>query len=315
MRERGILFSIMVFLLLASLLSLHTASLSHDNIYRSITNENNAFRKVADKFSNVKNNVIVLTTSEKEQEVDKRILPFSYSNDSNSIAIETGLPVRASEVDSYLSVLNAFRVFMEDTNYGNAFDSMHTDINTLLPQTWGGMDRNVSFLVEPQCTRFSILDENTLLLDSGCADFNYLSHRKQQIVLSLKNTHDFNSVACNFNGLGTCFNDDFNAQNSLPYLNVTLDAEECPSCFLAQPNIRGHFDPAMAGYIDVVCVGGGCTSEPIGMDFSGATRIDFGGQRIDLNMLVEFDSDITGLGFNDANIGVDNRDFGIKRWT
>ncbi|MFH1391219.1 MAG: hypothetical protein ABIH20_02815 [Candidatus Diapherotrites archaeon] len=311
--RKGVLFSIMILFLVGSLLSMYQISLKQNSGLQEASSTVNAFRKVSDKFSNIKNNFTTLTKNKQERLIDQRILPFNYLVDDNSFSIQTDLPLRAERIEAYLENLNAFRVFLEDTNYSKEFDSLNVDIDTLIPNSWGGSDRDISFEIQPQCLKYSILDSNKMMFEFVCADYNYMVIKKHDLNISLKSIHDFNSMVCNFNGSSTCFQDDYNAQQNTPYLNLNFNDSECPSCILTQTSVSGHFDPSQTSTINLSCSGAGCVSPQISIDFTDLTSIEFTGQAVELSYLLELDSNITSFDFADANILVENSIFNVKR--
>ncbi len=313
MNEKGILFSLMVLVLLGAILSLHYFSIRQDDILKETSSEANAFQRVSDKYANVKNNLKVLTTSEAEKDVDQRILPFEYDINGNRNEMSTELPSRQERTDAYLEILNAFRVFLEDSSFANEFDGLHSDVNIIVPESWGGTSKNVSFLLEPQCMKYSILDSNTLEFSVDCPENSYMEAVRQDINLTFRGVHDFNSIACSFNGSGLCFSSNYNSNNPLPYVSVDLNTADCYLCSLSQATISGHFDPAQASTIIISCIGAGCTTPDLSLNFGGITRMSYSGQRIDVNMGIDFNAAIESFSFNDANILIENRHFNAKR--
>ena len=314
MNNKGALFSLMIFILLGTLLALHQISFQQENILKEGISETNAFKKVSDKYANIKNNFTVLTTSAAEREIDQRILPFNYIIDSNSFDLNMSFPLRQTKIDSYIEILKAFELFLEDTNYANEFDSMHVDINTLNPASWGGTDTNISFIIQPQCLKYTIYDENILEFEFVCNDYNYSTILRQDVNITLNTAHDFNSVTCNFNGSTTCFDNVFDPMDLDPYVSVTIFDATCFNCQLSQTSIRGHFDPGVDSNITISCVGIGCVTPDLILDFSNKTRVEFTGDVIELLIAIDLNSGIDSLSFNDANILVENRYFGVKRW-
>lgn len=314
MNGKGVLFSLMIFILLGTLLALHQISFQQENILKEGISETNAFKKVSDKYANIKNNFMVLTTSAAEREVDQRILPFNYVIDSNSFDLNTSFPLRQTKIDSYLEILKAFELFLEDTNYSNEFDSMHIDINTLNPVSWGGNDTNISFIIQPQCLKYTIYDENLLEFDFVCDNYNYSTILRQDVNITLNSSHDFNSLACNFNGSATCFNNVFDPGDTNPYVNVTIFDSTCFNCQLSQTVIRGHFDPGQTSNVTISCSGAGCITPDLNLNFSNKTTINFTGSVLEILVALDLNSGIDSLSFNDANISVENRYFGSKRW-
>lgn len=305
----------MIFLLLGSLIALHEMAAKRGNTARSGIAEAGAFQKVSDKFANVMNNAASITTNPAEKKVDERIVPFSYFVDGNTLTIGSEIPARQDNIDFYLENMNAFRLFLEDTNHQREYDSMKVDANTLTPKSWGGSDANVSFITEPHCLRFYIMDENVLEFRFTCADYNYLSIRRQDINISFVSGNDFNALACSFNGAGSCPDNAFDPANPLPYLSVNLLDTNCSGCVLSQKIIRGHFNPSQTSTLNVSCAGALCSNPPVDLNFTGITRARFAGsQRIGFSIGINLASGIIGLNFNDLNMMVENTEFGAKRW-
>ncbi|HLC92758.1 MAG TPA: hypothetical protein VJH23_03550 [archaeon] len=313
-RRKGLLFSLMVFILLSALLSLHSASESSRESYGEGLSESYAFRRVSDRYTNINKNISDLSANEAENAVDSRILPFAYGIDGNRITISSEIPVLGKKVENYLETLNAFGVFLEDTNYQNEFDSMRADINTLEPPEWGGSDRNVSFTVQPQCMEYSITDANGVSFAFPCVAGQYAALVRQDINISLSTAHDFNSLACTFNGANSCPDLDFNAASGMPYISIAFDGADCPDCSLVQNKVRGHYDPAQQNRVLLTCFGALCTSDPIDINFSTSTLISHSGTKADMAVVMDFNSEIRSFGFSDVNIQVADDTFGSARW-
>ena len=122
MNKKGLLFTLMIFVLLAGLLSLSRVSVKRDSVLNSVLSESNAFVRASDKYSNISNQVVELAKNDAEREIDARILPFLYDIDGNIFSVSSEIPARQGRIDSYLENINAFRVFVEDANYSNEFD-------------------------------------------------------------------------------------------------------------------------------------------------------------------------------------------------
>ena len=313
MPDRGVLFSLMALFLVLSLLGLYSASQKQDSAVNSAVSGLNAFRKVADKEANLRKSVTSLSTNDAEREIDQRILPFTYDGEGGVVSVSSEIPVAQQRVDSYFEILNAVRVFLEDTNYAKEFDGLKTDVNTPLPESWGGADRNASFVLEPQCLRFGILDSNAMSFGFQCGDANYLDIRRHDINITL-GVHDFNVMECGFNGAGTCPDSDFNSENPLPYAEFDVNADECASCAIPFDRVRGHFDPALPSWIRLSCAGVGCVSPQMEISFEGSTEISYSGQATPVSFSFELTEEITGFRFYDSNILVENQYFGARVW-
>ena len=320
--RKGVLFTLLAFILLLSVLSLHQLTEKRKNALESTVIESNAFGRVSDKYANIRNNFTVLGASEAERLVDERILPFNYSIDGKRFSISTTLPARQSQVNNFLETMNAFRVFIEDENYSNEFDSMRADLNTLLPTTWGGTDTNISFLVEPQCLKYSILDKNVQRLEFICEGYDYSAVKSQDVNIFLGVVHDFNfTVSCNFNNepASDCsdsnnLNNAFDPASTLPYLSIEIFDENCGSCTLNTATIRGHFDPAQESSVKMRCISPGCTMPDLDLNFAGATILEYGGELMSVSIAVDLNSAIEEFSFSDANISVENSYFGARVW-
>src|SRR3989344_2244874 len=311
--RRGVLFSLMIFLLIMSILSLHSASQKNSVSLQEALTESAAFRKVSDKHSNVFNNFSRLSTNFTEKTIDERILPFSYEIDGNSLTIIADIPLAYGKIETYLSALNAYRVFLQDQNYQNEYDSLQVDINTLTPISWGGSDSNLSFTALPHCMKYYINDNNKQRFDFPCQGYTYASIVRQDINAALSAAHDFNSISCNFNGASLCFNQDFNSLDARPYLRIELLDANCTRCTLSQKIIRGHFDPSVQSSVYVSCVGL-CSSPSLDMDFTNRPQYSFLGSPIKLRIKTDLNSAIEDFFFTDANILVQNPYFNASRW-
>jgi len=312
--SKGVFFSVMMLMLITALLSLYTVAITKDNQINSNISEVNSFQRVSDKFANIKNNYTKLAISGNEKTIDQRIIPFVYDVNSQGININTKLPVRTTLIDSYLETINAFKIFLEDTNYSNEFDSLEVDINTIMSPLWGGSYESISFLIKPQELLYSITDDNSLLFNFIGEDYNYFSMKKQEIEISPYTGSDFNSLSCHFNGLNTCLNEDYNSEKNLPYIYVFFKDSSCSSCSISQNIIKGHFNPLQRSTIKISCIGATCTSQDFDLNFSNLTKIQHNGVSTEINIFIDLNSTIEEFYFNDVNLLVKNETFGTKRW-
>ena len=225
------------------------------------------------------------------------------------------MPARENKVQAYLDTLKAFSVFAEDANYARGhFDSISVDLNTPIPISWGGLDRNISFLIMPQCIRYSFIDYNYLEFSQGCGDYNYSSMRTHDLNITLSPVNDFNSMTCSFNGSGICPDNDYNSLSELPYFSVHIDSSQCSGCAIAQAAVRGHFNPGQESAISIICEGAICTSPPIDLNFSGKTGMRYSGNEISIAYAFSPATEIESMFFEDANISVEHKGFGSREW-
>ncbi len=303
----------MVFLMLSTLLALHNSGSRQENALKAGIDEATAFRKTSDKFANIRNNTVVLTKNDAEREIDARILPFNYTIDGNRFSLASELPARQERVDAYLETINAFRVFLEDTNHAREYDSIKVDINTLTPASWGGTDRNASFTIRPQCIRYSIIDSNLNSLEFTCPEHGFSAVKRIDMNVVL-GAQDFNSIACSFNGASTCFNIDYNSLDTRPYLDLNISQENCTECLLAQTRIRGHFNYLQQSTVKISCAGALCKNPAFDLNFTGKTTLSYSGQSLNFGIALDLNSGITGFSFSDANISVEDNYFGVRVW-
>lgn len=314
MRQKGILFSVMVLLLLLALLSLHQTTRGTSYAVQDTESNINAYEKAADKYANIRHNSTVLSESSAEEQMNSRVLPFSYTIDSNRLGLALSLPTTTS-VESYLEALNMFRVFSEDTNYNNEYDSLKVDINTLTPLSWGGSDTNVSLTVRPQCMKYSVLDDNSIALEFTCSNTDFRVVKRLDLNLMLDAGHDLNAVSCRFNGAANCPDNDYNSSNTLPYLSIQAIDANCLNCQLPQKRVRAHFNPIDENnFVQFKCVGASCTTTPIDMNFASKALVRHNGSIIRVSIAMDFNSGIDSFELNDTNIAVENNYFGVKVW-
>lgn len=313
--QKGLVFTLMVFLIISSLLSLNYFYAGQEFSISLSQSESNAFIKTENKYQNLKNNLIRLTTNEKEREVDQRILPFNYGINNTKFTLNTEMPARQNSIESYLETIKAFSVFLEDQNHSKEFDSINADINSPVPQQWGGTAKDLSFRIEPQCIQLSINDLNTIKYDFLCEDFNSTNITRHDLNITLTQVHDFNSLSCEFNGESNCITGDFNALIPLPYFELNLDQNNCSKCSLDQNTIRGHFNPEQTSTVSISCVGAGCETPELRISIAEPISIQYNGQRLDLNYTIDLNKTIGDFYYSDVNILVENPLFGIKRWS
>ncbi len=314
MNSAGVLFTLMVLFILLSLLSLHQAGLNAGYSLQDSQNMLGAYQKAADKFSNIRKGIVNLPANASEGSVAMRVLPFSYSIDTNRILLSSNLPATQASIDAYLEAVNYLRVFVEDANYSNQYDSIRVDVNTLTPASWGGSDRNVSFVVFPQCMRYSLLDNNSVRLDFTCTGHDFNAIKRLDLNISLGTTQDFNSLSCSFNGVALCPNNPFSPGSALPFLNLTLLDANCGKCALGQKTVGVHFNPDANNYVQVKCAGAACASKSIDLNFTRKTSFTHSGTDVEMVVGADMNSAIGSFELSDTDILVANDYFGVRIW-
>jgi len=141
---RGILFTGIVFLIILSIISLN-----------SVIRENRSYEQqlitpakilaVSGIYENISESVIELKKGSAATEIDRKVVPFDYGFDGNSLELEFRLPFNDSEFDLYFDSLNLSEVILEDKNYDNIFSGLLVDINTIQNAEWGGSEDKFGF--------------------------------------------------------------------------------------------------------------------------------------------------------------------------
>ena len=320
--KKGVLFSLIVFILLSLLLTVVLLTQKQGNSSETALVDASVYKKVSDKYSNVASTSFVLGKAEAESLIDQRLLPFNYSIDENTFTTSFDLPISNSKVNNYLSSLNEFKIFITNDEYSNEYDSMLVDFNTLLSDSWGGNDLNLHFNIHPQCIDYKLTDLNEVSFSSECSDFNYFSIIRQDLNITLDSSHDFNAISCNFNGAssgpsnctGVFDKITFDPADPRPYLHFEIFDSECPLCMLSQTIISGHFDPLQESTATISCTGATCATPGLDLNFNKATTLHYTGAQIGTSIAFDFNHSVDLFEFNDVNVSVENSYFGTKRW-
>ncbi|GEM_PF-4791076 len=311
--SRGVLFSAMVLLLVLALLSLEHARLNSREWSQGSQNMLNAFAGAEGRFADLKSAIISLPQSAAAKQARAAALPFSYSFDSNALRVSSGLPVGDANATAYLESLNYLRIFGEQAGPQQT-GSQGIDINTPLPPSWGGTDRNLHFITRPQCLRYSILDDNSTVLDFACGGLDFNSVKRLDLNLTFSQNYGFTKTTCSFNGNSSCPDDNYNPSSGLPYLNLVFLDSACPDCELKKNPIRVHFNPAQNNSVELSCNGQNCDSPPLTLTFTSKATLRFSGQRAGLSFGIDMNSAIDSFAFSDANLSVRDDYFGIRVW-
>ena len=312
--QKGVLFSVMVLFLLLAVFGMQQSSSRAGYSISDAENSINAYSSACSKYANVRAAILQLPSGGDEKTMRERFLPFTYGIDSNRISLAFDFPARPDRVQSYLEVLNYYRVFTEDMNYGSEYDSMQTDINMPVPQSWGGSGRDISFRELPHCFEYSVTDYNTSAISFSCEGHDFNSVKRIDLNISLNNAHDFNSLSCTFNGVHSCPDNDYNSLNSNPYLNFSILDSECASCGISPKRVRGHYSIGVQNNILLKCIGPSCTSPQMDLNFSQSAVFRYNGGRAAVSIAADLNSGIESFSSNDVNISVSNDAFGVEFW-
>lgn len=319
MNNSGFLFTLMAVLLILSIISLN------DSVLRSRSEGQRLFSQakvlsVNNRFDNINRLAVDFKKGGYANPVNQRILPFSYLIDGNHIRVSQNLPLASGETDGFFNFLNFSKILLEDSSYGNVFDGLSVDVNTVRNSNWGGNAKSLNFLIEPFCYQFSSLDLNKSVFSESfsgkCSEvFDYDKVRRFDVNVSIRNFgEDLNRVLCN--GDDDCPNNAFNSSNPLPYYKITIDDSNCGSCFFSQKTIASHFNPLSDLNVAIFCQGSSCRSKSIDFfinkSLSVFRRTDSNYQvLIDLNVM--FDSNIEQFLYLDFNVAVKDSEKGIVK--
>jgi hypothetical protein len=315
MNSKGIFLTVIIVFFLISLIYFSSSINSSINSFSFNYAEISRINSVNSKFNSIYSGIILLDSSGALKELKERILPFTYSLDLNSFFFSSQIPLLESNQKMYFDYINTFKVLFSDNNHLNAFDGLETDINVIQNQDWGGTDNSMNFLLKSHCAKNSFNDLNNYNFsftecNSNEFNFNYLNSIDLNLTTKTEFIEDFNSVYCNFNGIETCFQNDFNELNSFPFIKIIFNSENCNNCELNPITIIStHFNPLENNYIIFSCVGIECESEPIRIDLFNELIISRdGSKRIDFDLKYDFNSTVSQFELNDVSFKVSNKD-------
>lgn len=309
MNNKGVLFTAIAFLMVLSIIALNTVIKENRAQEQHFVVPANILR-VSGLFENINESVIELKKSQEAVEIEKRVLPFDYSFDENSLSIELRLPFRAIELGVYFDTLNFAEIMLEDKNYENVYSGLAVDINTVKNAEWGGTDNGFEFLVEPYCYEFSIIQNKIEFRESKSAkcleEFDFSNTRRIDLnIVILQFNEDYNSLECTPE---PCEQQAFNANNPNPYFSLNIDDSNCDYCDLEQNSVSMHFDPENTQEITLSCQGEECNSTPVEMALSEGVLVDHNSSRIGITLSQLFSSEIDSFKLLDFNVTVSTLD-------
>lgn len=318
MNRKGILFTFMVFMLVMLALSL-SATIREKRIESEagITRISGIIG-VSNKFQNIINDVVALDKNGTAMEVQERVLPFSYSIDGNRMAVGLEVPLKEATIRNYFDIINAYAIFISDSNAQTTYDLMVVDANAAGNKYWDGNTSSLQFMVLPQCLKFVVFDENRAgfaagAINEGCdAGFSTGALVRYDLNIAIKQaTQDYNRIVCNFSG-GGCPDEGFDAGSGEPYFEMIVDDTNCSSCNLGAEakHIRGHYDPAFSNTVTISCQGSACiTTEEIEITVNEGISAGNTGGAADASMGVELNGRVGSFRFMDFNLSVRQDDF------
>ncbi len=309
MNQKGIFFTIMTFLMAFNVILLIGVATENNQDNQEVFSLMSSFISVNNKSNNLYRDAILYDQTGSAAAIEQRILPFSMSLDENRINITTTLPVESSRMNSYIDSLNAMKIFLEDSNYSNAFDGIEVSIDTIQDTRWGGTDDSVSFIAYPFCMEYKISGLNQIAYGPGnCMDVFEISdvRRFDLNVIITNGSEDLNMVSCTFGGVTGCPQNSVDPMDLRPFFELEIDDSSCGSCAFGAGDllVSTHYDPAANNDITIWCSPGtDCPysetiSVSVGDGFSVA-RND--GSSVSTEMAVDFNSSISSFDANDFN--------------
>ena len=327
MKQRAVLFSLLVVVISLIVLSLFVLTFTQRNSSRENVNTLTALNVVNNRFNNILQDIVLLNRTGKAREFQQRGLPFSYYFDKNSLTIYQEFPITKPRISNFIDILNGYRIFISDTNTETTFTGTIIDLNVARNASWGGNTSRIHFTIEPQCLRYVLFDENTALLMEGFSfnncpnDFNIFDSVKEyDLNIVLKNsTDDYNAVTCNFSGFAGCPDQGFSPSNPNPYFDLSLDDSNCSNCFFipSLKRIRAHFDPSAENTVLIFCSPsiGICTSlNPIRITLTSDLNVNYvGAKTFDSVFKINFKQNIESFHYSDYNLTVSKPEYGIVK--
>ncbi|MBI4045126.1 MAG: hypothetical protein HY392_05435 [Candidatus Diapherotrites archaeon] len=320
MNNRGILFSLIVMLMLLSVISLKSVNTGSKKIAAGNSVELLAFNSLEQKFDDILMNAIRFSGFGGSETVKQRILPFDFTLDQNTFTASMELPLDKRDIDIFFDALNAFEVWLEDSNSVVYYPGLLADVNTPKNPAWGGAANSIQLHVLPQCLRFKIFDENTAGFEPSqdCKNpFSVSSVSRYDVNINLSDTADFNSVTCNFDSNLECPANAFNPSSSQPFLQVNIVDANCSRCSIdpSLKTISTHFDPAKQHNILLQCVGVGCASTDLNISVSTVPVLRFRGPAQMIALGVTFRQATESLDYLDLNFSVQNPFIDARKWS
>lgn len=305
MNSKGVLFTVMAFLVILSVLSLN-------NVIKTQRAEEQHFLaptktlRVAECFENIGKSVIELKKGEKASEIGKRVIPFNYSFDENSALVEFDLPFKESQFNAYFDFLNLSEVMAEDKNYENIYSGLRVDVNTLKNADWGGSAQGFDFLLKPYCYEFSVTENRIEFSESKSEkclnEFDFSEVKRIDLNLEIQQfNEDYNLLECSPE---PCPTEAFNPTSSETYFSLYIDDSNCGDCDLGQKSVSMHFGTGESHEITLSCNSPECNSTDIELLLSGGISIEHTSSSIGLKLNHLFENELHSFELLDYNFSV-----------
>ncbi len=315
--QRGVLFTFLTFLFISVVVGLLIFNTNLSNRTSTSTVEISVLNAINSKYDDITDDIITLDHPIGIPSIHQRLLPFTHTVDRNTISFLQTLPISSGKLSLYFDLINAYAIFVRDTNTARTYDGVNVSIDVPKPQTWGGTTQTAGFNILPQCVQYRVIDTNTIDFSStntiGCENDFSMQNQLSRIDINIylpATTDDYHGAACVFNGLSTCPHDDFNAGNG-PYVSILFFDANCTNCTLStsDKNISGHFDTTQPNSITYSCSNAVCNSQPLTFSFSNGLQINHTETIVNLSMAIQFNESIRTFYYQDANYTVGKTGF------
>ena len=305
-------------LMLLSVISLKSVNTGSKKIAAGNSVELLAFNSLEQKFDDILMNAIRFSGFGASESVKQRILPFDFTLDQNTFTASMEFPHDKRDIDVFFDALNAFEIWLEDTSSAVYYPGILADANTPKNSTWSGTTNYVQFYLLPPCLKFKIFDENRVGFEGSqeCeTSFSVSNISRYDVNITLSDTADFNSVACNFDSNIECPANQFNPLSNQPFLQVSITDTNCSRCSIdsSLKTISTHFDPAKQHNVLLSCIGAGCISTDMNILMSTVPQVHFRGPAQEISLGVTFREEIDSFDYLDFNFSVENPFIPVKK--
>lgn len=311
MNSKGVLFTILALIFVLSIIGLNESikEARQGNLESRITV--NAINTAGNKYNTLLRDLVNLDKNGKSKQVQERFLPFNYEIQNSRITIMQELPLSGIAWKNYFDILNALRVFSEDFNYSNVFDSLKTEFETIKNPEWNGSSEEITHLITPQCLGFSVMNDydkndykKAVLKPEETQECSFSESEIAKIDLNIvinESAEDFNAAESKLASFG-----------SIP-LEIRINNTAClPNCQIADENKTIN---AFLSVQDKNLTIQGVNSKTITIrTVNNSIEVEHEGpSKINANFGIIFQNDFQEFKLKDFNVTVRNEDFNISK--
>jgi hypothetical protein len=315
MKNKGIVFSLSVLLLVLSFVLLQQATTRASIAQSQAEKSNSMFRNLNEHYAGLASNTIELDTKSSYGKIQQRTLPFMYKADQNYLELSYKTPLKHSTIGNFFDLINAFKIFVQDKNYSDFYNGINTQADTIENSNWGGTQTGLNFITEPSCMQIFV-DENGITFGKGwCGQFDLNQAALIDSNISVYSpTEDLNKITCMWNENNSCPDDPFDTTNPNPYYSLQILDQNCSECAFSAKTVNGHIDISKGNWIAVSCDGTSCTSPQIDINVAQNYSISRNENALPVQITtgIMLKNKITAFYFNDLNITVSGTDYNIS---